>query len=59
MRRRAQSDHRTPRSSVHVVRDPDRGRRLAFVAALVALVLFAVLWLTIDSNTFSSVHGAP
>jgi hypothetical protein len=44
---------------VHVVRDPDRGRRLAFVAALVALVLFAVLWLTIDSNTFSSVHGAP
>ncbi|HEU5306446.1 MAG TPA: hypothetical protein VFW97_03905 [Acidimicrobiia bacterium] len=41
------------------MRDPDRGRRLAFVAALVALVLFAVLWLTIDSNTFSSVHGAP
>jgi hypothetical protein len=42
-----------------VVKDPDSGRRIAMVIAVVTLVLFAALWLTIDSNAFSSVHGAP
>jgi hypothetical protein len=32
---------------------------MALALALVALALFAVLWLTIDSNSFSSVRGAP
>jgi hypothetical protein len=42
-----------------VARGRDGGRGLALVMFLVAAVLFALLWLTIDSNLFSSVHGAP
>lgn len=37
----------------------ETGRRVAALLALSALLLFAALWLAIDSNIFSSVHGAP
>jgi hypothetical protein len=41
------------------VRDSESGRRIAVLIVLAALVVFALLWLTVDANTFSSVHGAP
>lgn len=41
------------------MKDPDSGRRLTVVVVVIALVLFGLLWLTIDSNAFSSVHAAP
>lgn len=40
------------------MRDPDSGRRVAVLLLIVAAVLFALLWLAIDSNVFSSAHGA-
>jgi hypothetical protein len=41
------------------MRDPDGGRPMSLVLVLWALFFFALLWLAIDSNMFSSVHGAP
>ena len=41
------------------MRERDSGRRTTFVVILLALALFVMLWLAIDLNTFSSVHGAP
>jgi hypothetical protein len=43
----------------HVMKDPGSERHIALVVVISALVLFALLWLLIDANTFSSVRGAP
>jgi hypothetical protein len=41
------------------VTDPASGRGTALVLVAVAIALFVLLWLTIDSNLFSSVRGSP
>jgi len=42
-----------------VAKRPETGWWVTGLLVLSALVLFALLWLTIDSNMFSGVSGAP